>query len=148
METVSTQQKSVTNAIKEKKTFDRAMNVLRDVEFKEYYHSYMITTSTDNQGYGLPEEQRSAHRYIVSCGAPAGGMNPADNAGRGPRSFETARNARTIPLSRPWGANRASGVRVSSRPPVDDGPRRAPRSARPTTGYSVIHSRATSWRGS
>ncbi|KAK5064368.1 hypothetical protein LTR84_000201 [Exophiala bonariae] len=69
--------KSVTAAIKAK-DFDKAME-LRDVEFKEYYTSYMITTSTDHPKLRLPEEQR-LRVAIVHVGAPAGGMNPATRA--------------------------------------------------------------------
>lgn len=69
--------KSVTAAIKAK-DFDKAMQ-LRDVEFKEYYNSYMITTSTDHPKLRLPESacKRIA---IVHVGAPCGGMNPATRA--------------------------------------------------------------------
>lgn len=69
--------KSVTAAIKAK-DFDRAME-LRDAEFKEYYHSYMITTSTDHPNLRLPEEKR-LRVAIIHVGAPAGGMNPATRA--------------------------------------------------------------------
>jgi 6-phosphofructokinase 1 len=69
--------KSVTKAI-EAKDFDRAMT-LRDAEFKEYYNSYMITTSTDNPRLRLPPEKH-LRIAIVHVGAPAGGMNPATRA--------------------------------------------------------------------
>lgn len=69
--------KSVTAAIKAK-DFDKAME-LRDVEFKEYYNSYMITTSTDHPKLRLPEGQR-LRVAIIHVGAPAGGMNPATRA--------------------------------------------------------------------
>ena len=68
---------SVGEAIKAK-DFDRAM-MLRDVEFKEYYDSYMITTSTDHPKLRLPEEKRM-RIAIIHVGAPAGGMNPATRA--------------------------------------------------------------------
>jgi 6-phosphofructokinase 1 len=69
--------KSVTAAI-ERKDFDTAMK-LRDVEFKEYYNSYVITTSTDHPALRLPEEKRM-RIAIIHVGAPAGGMNPATRA--------------------------------------------------------------------
>lgn len=69
--------KSVTEAIKAK-DFDKAMR-LRDVEFKEYYNSYMITTSTDHPKLKLPEDKQ-LRVAIVHVGAPAGGMNPATRA--------------------------------------------------------------------
>ena len=47
--------KDVAKAI-EAKDFDTAMQ-LRDREFKEYYNSYMITTSTDHPKLKLPEEK-------------------------------------------------------------------------------------------
>ena len=68
---------SVADAIKEK-DFDKAMH-LRDVEFKEYFDSYMITTSTDHPRLRLPEEKRM-RIAIIHVGAPAGGMNPATRA--------------------------------------------------------------------
>ncbi|KKY27061.1 putative 6-phosphofructokinase alpha subunit [Phaeomoniella chlamydospora] len=76
METVALT-KSVTAAIKAK-DFDRAMD-LRDVEFKDYFNKYMITTSTDHPGLRLPEEKR-LRIAIVHVGAPAGGMNAATRA--------------------------------------------------------------------
>jgi 6-phosphofructokinase 1 len=69
--------KSVSRAI-EAKDFDKAME-LRDAEFKEYYNSYMITTSTDNPRLRLPEEKH-LRIAIIHVGAPAGGMNPATRA--------------------------------------------------------------------
>lgn len=69
--------KSVSAAIAAK-DFDKAME-LRDVEFKEYYNSYVITTSTDHPSLRLPEEKR-LRIAIVHVGAPAGGMNPATRA--------------------------------------------------------------------
>lgn len=69
--------KSVTAAIRAK-DFDKAMQ-LRDVEFKEYYNSYRITTSTDRPEMLLPEGKR-LRIAIVHVGAPAGGMNPATRA--------------------------------------------------------------------
>ncbi|EHY52258.1 6-phosphofructokinase, alpha subunit [Exophiala dermatitidis] len=69
--------KSVSEAIRAK-DFDKAMQ-LRDVEFKEYYSSYMITTSTDRPELLLPPEKR-LRIAIVHVGAPAGGMNPATRA--------------------------------------------------------------------
>lgn len=69
--------KSVTAAI-QAKDFDKAMR-LRDVEFKEYFDSYMITTSTDHPRLRLPEEKQM-RIAIVHVGAPAGGMNPATRA--------------------------------------------------------------------
>ena len=69
--------KLVAEAIKAK-DFDRAMH-LRDVEFKEYYDSYMITTSTDHPRLRLPEDKRM-RVAIIHVGAPAGGMNPATRA--------------------------------------------------------------------
>lgn len=62
----------------ERKDFDKAME-LRDAEFKEYYHSYMITTSTDHSSLRLPPEKH-LRIAIVHVGAPAGGMNPATRA--------------------------------------------------------------------
>lgn len=76
METVALT-KSVTTAIEEK-NFDKAMQ-LRDIEFKEYYNSYVITTSTDHPALRLPEEKRM-RIAIIHVGAPAGGMNPATRA--------------------------------------------------------------------
>ena len=76
METVALT-KSVTAAIKEK-NFNKAM-MLRDVEFKEYYNSYVITTSTDHPALRLPQEKRM-RIAIIHVGAPAGGMNPATRA--------------------------------------------------------------------
>jgi len=69
--------KSVTAAINAK-DFDTAMR-LRDVEFKEYYDSYIITTSTDHPRLRLPPEKR-LRIAIIHVGAPAGGMNPATRA--------------------------------------------------------------------
>lgn len=69
--------KSVSKAI-ERKDFDKAME-LRDAEFKEYYNSYMITTSTDHPRLRLPPEKR-LRIAIIHVGAPAGGMNPATRA--------------------------------------------------------------------
>ncbi|KIW26578.1 6-phosphofructokinase subunit alpha [Cladophialophora immunda] len=76
METVALT-KSVSAAIAAK-DFDKAMQ-LRDVEFKEYYNSYVITTSTDHPALRLPEEKRM-RIAIIHVGAPAGGMNPATRA--------------------------------------------------------------------
>jgi 6-phosphofructokinase 1 len=76
METVALT-KSVSTAI-EAKDFDKAM-MLRDIEFKEYYNSYIITTSTDHPALRLPEEKRM-RVAIIHVGAPAGGMNPATRA--------------------------------------------------------------------
>ena len=76
MEAVKATQ-AVSEAIKAK-DFNRAME-LRDAEFKEYYHSYMITTSTDHPRLRLPEHQR-LRIAIIHVGAPAGGMNPATRA--------------------------------------------------------------------
>ncbi|EXJ71159.1 6-phosphofructokinase subunit alpha [Cladophialophora psammophila CBS 110553] len=76
METVALT-KSVSAAIAAK-DFDKAMQ-LRDVEFKEYYNSYVITTSTDHPALRLPEERRM-RIAIIHVGAPAGGMNPATRA--------------------------------------------------------------------
>ncbi len=69
--------KSVSKAI-EAKDFDKAME-LRDAEFKEYYNSYMITTSTDHPRLRLPPEKQ-LRIAIIHVGAPAGGMNPATRA--------------------------------------------------------------------
>lgn len=69
--------KAVTAAI-EARDFDTAMQ-MRDVEFKEYFQSYRITTSTDKQKLRLPENQQ-LRIAIVHVGAPAGGMNPATRA--------------------------------------------------------------------
>ncbi|OAP55221.1 6-phosphofructokinase [Fonsecaea erecta] len=76
METVALT-KSVSTAIAAK-DFDKAMQ-LRDVEFKEYYNSYIITTSTDHPALRLPKEKR-LRIAIIHVGAPAGGMNPATRA--------------------------------------------------------------------
>jgi 6-phosphofructokinase 1 len=67
----------VTQAIKEK-DFDKAMK-LRDSEFKEYYNSYMMTTSANHPRLRLPPEQQ-LRIAIIHVGAPAGGMNPATRA--------------------------------------------------------------------
>ena len=69
--------KSVAAAI-EAKDFEKAM-MLRDVEFKEYWNSYMMTTSTDHPKLRLPENKRM-RIAIIHVGAPAGGMNPATRA--------------------------------------------------------------------
>lgn len=69
--------KSVAEAIKQK-DFNKAMQ-LRDVEFKEYFDSYKLTTSTDRVKMRLPEEKR-LRIAIIHVGAPAGGMNPATRA--------------------------------------------------------------------
>ncbi|ETN38272.1 6-phosphofructokinase subunit alpha [Cyphellophora europaea CBS 101466] len=69
--------KSVAKAI-EAKDFDRAMH-LRDVEFSDYFESYLMTISTDSPKLRLPENQRM-RVAIVHVGAPAGGMNPATRA--------------------------------------------------------------------
>lgn len=69
--------KSVSEAI-ERRDFDKAME-LRDVEFKEYYNSYMTTTSTEHPRLRLPAEKH-LRIAIVHVGAPAGGMNPATRA--------------------------------------------------------------------
>lgn len=69
--------KSVAEAIKQK-DFNRAMQ-LRDVEFKEYFDSYKLTTSTDDTARRLPEDKRM-RIAIIHVGAPAGGMNPATRA--------------------------------------------------------------------
>lgn len=76
METVK-MTKSVAEAISAK-DFDKAMT-LRDVEFKEDWNSYMITTSTDHPRLRLPENKRM-RIAIIHVGAPAGGMNPATRA--------------------------------------------------------------------
>lgn len=47
--------KKVAEAIKNKR-FDIAMG-LRDAEFKEYFKSYRLTTSTDNPKWHLPKEK-------------------------------------------------------------------------------------------
>jgi 6-phosphofructokinase 1 len=62
----------------ERKDFDKAME-LRDSEFKEYYNSYMITSSTDHPRLRLPPEKH-LRIAMVHVGAPAGGMNPATRA--------------------------------------------------------------------
>lgn len=69
--------KSVAEAIKAK-DFKRAMN-LRDVEFKEYFDSFKLTTSTDSTALRLPKEKQM-RVAIIHVGAPAGGMNPATRA--------------------------------------------------------------------
>ncbi|KAL9625717.1 MAG: hypothetical protein Q9160_000037 [Pyrenula sp. 1 TL-2023] len=69
--------KDVAKAI-EAKDFNEAMR-LRDPEFKEYYNSYMITTSTDHPKLRLPKDKQ-LRVAIVHVGAPAGGMNPATRA--------------------------------------------------------------------
>lgn len=69
--------KSVAKAI-EAKDFDRAMH-LRDVEYKDYFDAYMMTTATDHPKLRLPENKRM-RVAIVHVGAPAGGMNPATRA--------------------------------------------------------------------
>lgn len=69
--------KSVAEAIKQK-DFEKAMH-LRDVEFKEYFDSYKLTTSTDQTTMRLPEDKRM-RIAIIHVGAPAGGMNPATRA--------------------------------------------------------------------
>lgn len=69
--------KSVSAAI-ERKDFDKAME-LRDAEFKEYYNSYMLTTSTDHPHLRVPPEKQ-LRIAMVHVGAPAGGMNPATRA--------------------------------------------------------------------
>jgi 6-phosphofructokinase 1 len=71
------QTKMVADAI-EAKDFEKAMQ-LRDVEFKDYFKSYMMTISTDSPKLKLPEEQRM-RIAIVHVGAPAGGVNPATRA--------------------------------------------------------------------
>lgn len=76
METVALT-KSVAKAI-EAKDFDKAMD-LRDVEFRDYFNSYMITTSTDHPKMKLPEDKR-LRIAIIHVGAPAGGMNAATRA--------------------------------------------------------------------
>ena len=68
---------SVTAAIK-RKDFDKAME-LRDAEFKEYYNSYIITSTTGDPHLRLPPEKH-LRIAIVHVGAPAGGMNPATRA--------------------------------------------------------------------
>lgn len=69
--------KSVADAIKAK-DFDKAMQ-LRDVEFKEYYDSFKLTTATDTTALRVTEEKQM-RIAIVNVGAPAGGMNPAIRA--------------------------------------------------------------------
>lgn len=69
--------KSVATAIRDR-DFDKAMH-LRDVEFKDYFDSYLMTISTDSPKLRLPEEKRM-RVAIVNVGAPAGGMNPAARA--------------------------------------------------------------------
>ena len=69
--------KSVAEAIKQK-DFNKAME-LRDVEFKEYFNSYKLTTSTDDTSMRVPENKQM-RVAIIHVGAPAGGMNPATRA--------------------------------------------------------------------
>ena len=69
--------KAVSKAIKAR-DFDKAME-LRDREFKEYYTSYMMTTSTSETRLLLPPDKH-LKVAIVHVGAPAGGMNPATRA--------------------------------------------------------------------
>ncbi|KAK5090549.1 6-phosphofructokinase, alpha subunit [Lithohypha guttulata] len=69
--------KSVATAIKEK-NFEKAMH-LRDVEFKEYFNSYKLTTSTEDPRMKLPKDKQM-RIAIIHVGAPAGGMNPATRA--------------------------------------------------------------------
>jgi 6-phosphofructokinase 1 len=66
--------KSVNAAI-EAKDFDTAM-LLRDVEFREHYNSYMTTISTNHLRLRLPK-QKCLRIAIIHVGAPAGGMNSA-----------------------------------------------------------------------
>lgn len=62
----------------ERKDFDTAME-LRGAEFKEYYNSYMMTTSAEHPRLRLaPEKQLRI--AMIHVGAPAGGMNPATRA--------------------------------------------------------------------
>jgi 6-phosphofructokinase 1 len=60
------------------KDFEKAMG-LRDAEFAEYYHAYMITTSTEQPHLILPPEKRM-RIGIIHVGAPCGGMNAATRA--------------------------------------------------------------------
>jgi 6-phosphofructokinase 1 len=69
--------KSVATAIAAK-DFAKAME-LRDVEFKDYFDSYLMTISTDSPKLRLPEGKRM-RVAIINVGAPAGGMNPAARA--------------------------------------------------------------------
>ncbi|ROW13842.1 hypothetical protein VPNG_03581 [Cytospora leucostoma] len=60
--------------------FERAMS-LRDTEFADQYHSYMLTTTANlNSKSLLPQEKRMRIGFI-NVGAPAGGMNAAIRAG-------------------------------------------------------------------
>jgi 6-phosphofructokinase 1 len=65
------QTKEVAKAI-ESKNFEKAMQ-LRDAEFAEYYHSYQITTASDQPQLKLPVEKR-LRVGIIHVGAPAGGV--------------------------------------------------------------------------
>ncbi|OAG35818.1 6-phosphofructokinase [Fonsecaea monophora] len=71
--------KSAAAAVKEK-DWTRAMK-LRDVEFKDYFDSYKLTTSTTEERprLRLPEEKHM-RIAIIHVGAPAAGMNPATRA--------------------------------------------------------------------
>ena len=77
----------------EAKDFEGAMK-MRDAEFSEYHHAYMITTATDQPDLSLPKEKVRESPYlfvsvnstkhmriaIIHVGAPAGGMNSATRA--------------------------------------------------------------------
>ncbi|EXJ66922.1 6-phosphofructokinase [Cladophialophora psammophila CBS 110553] len=62
------------------KDFKKAMN-LRDIEFKDYFDSYKLTTSTteENPRLRLPKEKHM-RIAIIHVGAPCAGMNPAVRA--------------------------------------------------------------------
>ena len=62
----------------QQKDFTKAMQ-LRDVEFKEHFDSYKLTTSTESLKSRIPEEKQM-RIGIIHVGAPAGGMNPATRA--------------------------------------------------------------------
>ncbi|KIY00919.1 uncharacterized protein Z520_03585 [Fonsecaea multimorphosa CBS 102226] len=66
-------------AVKEK-DWTKAMK-LRDIEFKDYFDSYKLTTSTTEERprLRLPKEKHM-RIAIIHIGAPAAGMNPATRA--------------------------------------------------------------------
>lgn len=70
--------KQVAEAIKVK-DFERAMH-LRDVEFKEYFDSFKLTTSTDGTNQVRLPGNKQMRIAMIHVGAPAGGMNPATRA--------------------------------------------------------------------
>ncbi|KAL1890102.1 6-phosphofructokinase, alpha subunit [Ceratocystis pirilliformis] len=71
--------KAVAKAI-EAKDFEGAM-ALRDTEFSDQYHSYLMTTNVHADEHDLAPVDKRMKIGFINVGAPAGGMNAAIRAG-------------------------------------------------------------------